>query len=389
MSVMRDKGTSDLGERYPDEKLRELRTAVDDHGNDAIGRQALEALGTIRDDRALRHIHAVATRGKNRISRRAAQILGEVSRERGLSPAELEDLIVPDLGLDEHCSLTLDYGPRQFTVGFDDQLVPRLAGNGGRDLAALPRAAQSDDPEKAGHAAATWKKLKADVREIGRAEALRLERAMCAERQWTGVALKNRVFNHPLLGRLAKRLVFAVPASATSTMITFRVAGDGTYEDAEEHMVAVAEDAHVVIIHPAMLTGSKLAQWRQIFDDYEIVQPFAQLSRPVPRLSEEDLRTSSTLMFSRTDVNAKRFWALRHHGWNLSSSAWTASSSRVTLGSREWTAKLDVTPGLSMDGWKLGDTKHVIGALSLTSTVTFDMLSPIERAELLREVSLV
>jgi len=386
---MRDKGTSDLGERYPDEKLRELRTAVDDHGNDAIGRQALEALGAIRDDRALHHIHAIAAGGKNRISRRAAQILGEVSRERGLSPAELEDLVVPDLGLGEHCSLTLDYGPRQFTARFDDQLDPHLAGVNGRDLAALPRAAQSDDPEKAGHAAATWKKLKADVREIGRAESLRLERAMCAERQWTGVALKNRVFNHPLLGSLARRLVFMIHSDPAHKQDTFRVVGDGTYEDAEEHAVTVAEDAGIVIVHPAMLSEGALVQWRRIFDDYEIVQPFAQLSRPVPRLPEEDLKATRTLMFSRTDVNAKRFWALRHHGWNLSSSAWTASSSRVTLGSREWTAKLDVTPGLSMDGWKLGDTKHVIGALSLTSTVTFDMLSPIERAELLREVSLV
>jgi len=52
--------------------------------------------------------------------------------------------------------------------------------------------------------------------------------------------------------------------------------------------------------------------------------------------------------------------------------------------------KLDVTPALSMAGWKLEDTLHAVGALSLTGAqMTFADLSPIERAELLREVSLV
>lgn len=36
--------------------------------------------------------------------------------------AELEDRLAPDLGLDDNGSLLLDFGPRQFTVSFDETL---------------------------------------------------------------------------------------------------------------------------------------------------------------------------------------------------------------------------------------------------------------------------
>ena len=47
-----------------------------------------------------------------------------VAENRGLTMAELEDRLAPDLGLDSSGSLTLDFGPRQFTVGFDETLKP-------------------------------------------------------------------------------------------------------------------------------------------------------------------------------------------------------------------------------------------------------------------------
>ena len=100
-----------------DETIRGLRRTLDTY-TDGRALQALEALSAIRDDRALLHIHVQRrrARAKGKLSKRAAQILEDVRRQRGLSPDELEDRIVPELGLDEQGTMTLDYGPRQFTV---------------------------------------------------------------------------------------------------------------------------------------------------------------------------------------------------------------------------------------------------------------------------------
>jgi len=52
--------------------------------------------------------------------------MGEVATERGLSEEQLEDRIVPDLGLDERGRRTFDYGPRQFRLVFGPNLKPLL-----------------------------------------------------------------------------------------------------------------------------------------------------------------------------------------------------------------------------------------------------------------------
>ncbi len=367
---------SSIAAHYSDDAIRELRVTVDKHANDALGKQALESLGAIRDDRALRHIHAIATRGKGKLGKRAAQILGDVSRQRGLSLGDLEDLIVPDLGLDEHGSMTLDYGPRRFTVGFDEQLEPFVRDEGGNRLATLPRVTASDDEAKATRAAAAWKQLKSDVKVIGREQTHRLERAMCTERKWTGVTLGTHLVSHRLLGHLARRLVFATPLP--TGVQTFRVAQDGSYDDGERAM-ALSPEARVVIAHPAMLDEATRARWRQTFIDYEILQPFAQLDRPLVYVPEADLHTSRTSLFAGRKVHAKTFWGLKARGW--------VAGYEVTkqLGAH-FQAKLEITPHLEYG--EPMDSEHVVGSLSVVGA-TFDELSPIMRTELLRDVDLL
>lgn len=58
---------------------------------------------------------------------------------------ELEDRLVPDLGLDDSGSLPLDFGPRQFTIGFDETLKSFVRGTSGSRLKDLPKLNRSDD----------------------------------------------------------------------------------------------------------------------------------------------------------------------------------------------------------------------------------------------------
>ncbi len=59
--------------------------------------------------------------------------------------AELEDRLAPDLGLNDSGSLTLDFGPRKFTVGFDETLKPIVRDENGNVLKDLPKPNLSDD----------------------------------------------------------------------------------------------------------------------------------------------------------------------------------------------------------------------------------------------------
>jgi hypothetical protein len=381
-----------------DETIRELRATIDGHRNGALALQALEALAAIRDDRVLHHIHAVATHGKGKLGKRAVQILEDISRQRGLTPDELEDRIVPELGLDERGTMTFDYGRRRFSVGFDEQLEPFVRDDAGNRLAAIPRAGAGDDPDKAAHAALAWKELKDDVKAIGREQSLRLERAMCAERQWSAEALANRLVSHRLLGHLARRLVFATHKRATAPSpgrsgsrvvmasgfleTTFRVAEDGSYDDGER-TVSIPPDARVVIAHAAMLDEPTRERWRRAFDDYRIVQPFAQIGRELVVMPADEIHTTRTRVFSGLRVRSKSFWGLKHRGWDIHYGV----TKRLSAAGPRTTAVLEVQPSLGY-GPRPTDEDHVIGVLSL-SGLTFAALAPIMRAELLRDVELL
>ncbi|MGC7317793.1 DUF4132 domain-containing protein, partial [Mycobacteroides abscessus] len=63
--------------------------------------------------------------------------------------------------------------------------------------------------------------------------------------------------------------------------------------DAEDNPFELDENAVVGAVHPAQLSAELLAAWSELFADYELLQPFPQLSRPVYRLTDsENWRTA-------------------------------------------------------------------------------------------------
>jgi hypothetical protein len=91
----------------------------------------LECLRAIGSDTALMQLHSVAQKGKFKaLQGKARRFMGEIAAERKLSTFQLEDRIVPDLGLDERGGRTFDYGPRRFRLVFGPKLKPRLSPGG-------------------------------------------------------------------------------------------------------------------------------------------------------------------------------------------------------------------------------------------------------------------
>src|SRR5262249_53701484 len=87
----------------------------------------LDALRAISSEAALMQLNGIAQKVKSRaLQVRARKYMGEIAAERGLSQQQLEDRIVPDLGLDERGSRTFDYGPRRFRLVFGPNLKPML-----------------------------------------------------------------------------------------------------------------------------------------------------------------------------------------------------------------------------------------------------------------------
>jgi hypothetical protein len=302
-----------LGLLGDDETVRRLAPVIrawpgeGGHSRAVAGLDVLAAIGT---DLALMHLNGIAQKVKFRgLKERATEKITELAAELGLTTEELADRLVPDLGLDEAGSLVLDYGRRTFTVGFDEQLKPFVTDASGKPLKTLPKPGTQDDPVLAPEAYQRFAALKKDVRAIATDQLRRLEHAMAGQRHWTGAAFRQFLAGHPLLRHLVRRLVWVRFDAAGQPGAGLRVAEDGSLAGVTDETVTLGDEEIVGIAHPLHL-GDDLAAWAEVFADYEILQPFPQLSREVAPLT-----TERAAAFAGRKAATTTLLGLERRGW--------------------------------------------------------------------------
>ncbi|MDX3660738.1 DUF4132 domain-containing protein [Streptomyces sp. ID05-26A] len=236
----------------------------------------LDVLADIGTEVALSHLNGIAEKVSFKgLKSKAQEKVAQIAAELGLSRDQLSDRLVPRLGLDDAATLVIDYGPRQFTVGFDEQLKPFVLDPDGKRRKDLPKPGAKDDQDQAPLEHKRFMALKKDVRTIASDQIQRLERAMVNQRTWTTEEFHTVLAAHPLLWHLVRRLVWI-----TGEGSSFRLAEDRTLADANDDEFTLPETAVVRVAHAVDLLGAAAA-WGEVFADYEILQPFPQLGRPV------------------------------------------------------------------------------------------------------------
>ncbi|WP_129770224.1 DUF4132 domain-containing protein [Streptomyces sp. L-9-10] len=305
-----------LGRLGDDETVRRLTPVIRAWPGESAHRRAvdgLDVLAEIGSDVALTHLHGIAQRVKfTGLKEHARKKIGAVAEGLGLTADQLADRLVPDLGLGPDGTTVIDYGTRRFTVGFDELLRPYVLDGAGKRRKDLPKPGAADDTGLATAERKRFGALKKDVRTVAADRIQRLETAMVQGGTWTAAEFRDLFAHHPLMRHPARRLVWSSAHEAGAH--TFRVAEDGTLADHADDTFVLPDDATVRIPHPLHL-GDALAAWREVFADYEILQPFRQLARPVLRLTPEEAAGSSLPRFERATVVTGALLGLTKRGW--------------------------------------------------------------------------
>ncbi|MFC9971075.1 DUF4132 domain-containing protein [Spirillospora sp. NPDC127200] len=142
----------------------------------------------------------------------------------------------------------------------------------------------------------------------------RLEQAMATGRRWPLAEFRDLLVGHPLVGHVVRRLVWL--AEDEGTAASFRVAEDGTFADAADDTLVLRGAAHVRVAHPALL-DDEIKRWPELFADYEILQPFEQLARPVHAFTEQERAAGRLTRFEGRTVQLGEVLGLVGHGWEL------------------------------------------------------------------------
>lgn len=286
------------------------------HQRAVAGLNVLAAIGT---DIALMQLNGIAEKVKfNGIRSTAHTMIERIARDRGLTTEQLADRLVPDLGLSEDGTLPLDYGPRGFRIGLDEQLRPTVSDADGAPRKSLPKPGVNDDPELAPAAYKAFAAFKKDVKAIAGGQLRRLEQAMVRGRRWTADEFPRLFVDHPLVRQLTRRLVWVAFAADGTITGAFRLAEDRSLADAHDNEFLLAADATVGVAHPLHL-GDDLAAWAEIFADYELLQPFPQLTREIHRFTDAEATEIHLDRFQGIEFASGNAMRLVNRGWGRES----------------------------------------------------------------------
>ncbi len=179
----------------------------------SAGNAAIWALGQMPGGVGVGPLARLRTRLRDRSALKLiASSIEAAARNAGMTVDELEDLAVPTGGLDAD-------GMRRETFGEDGSATLTLNtknaktnlqwfGSDGKERKAAPAAVKKNWP-------AEVKALKAaeeEVKQALSAQSARFDRFLLDEREWTYAQWQERYLSHPILGNLARRLIWTVDA---------------------------------------------------------------------------------------------------------------------------------------------------------------------------------
>lgn len=270
-----------------------------EQGRGAIASEAVKALAFMSDTTALRTIDQLKHTIKNRqVKKAAADALLMAARHLNITPEELEDRLIPNLGFDETGIRRFNYGQRTFTVKVNNELEIVITNDeNGKILKNLPKPTQTDDTELAEQAREEMKLLKKELKNAVKIQGMRLENALSTNRLWSTAAWKSLFVNNVLMRSFAIGLIWGV-YEEDQLQDTFRYMEDGTFNTNDEEEYEWREDVRIGLVHPLELTPEVLEAWRTQLEDYEITQPFIQLERPLFLPTEEEYETKVVTRFT-------------------------------------------------------------------------------------------
>ncbi|MCQ4087389.1 DUF4132 domain-containing protein [Saccharibacillus sp. JS10] len=292
-----------------------------DNSRGAIAADAVRALAYMDDTSALMTIDRLGRSIKNRQVKGAAEeALQLAAANQGLTKEQLADKLITTLGFDEKGELNLSYGERSFTIKVSADLqLTAINEENGKVVKSLPAPGQKDDSELAAASKSRFTQLKKDLKVMVGIQSQRLEESLSKRRlwstsEWTELFVRNIVMRQFAVGLIWG--VYAGSGEETAIDTTFRYMEDGTFNTVDEDEYELPEDAQIGLVHPLELDADTLAAWKTQLKDYEIVQPFVQLDRPVyaPEEDDQDRRTYSRL--PQGDYSPTAFpKALEKYGW--------------------------------------------------------------------------
>lgn len=249
--------------------------------NPKVANAAVLALSRIESEPALAELARLASRVtfKGTLKQLDAA-LGTRAAAMGLTREQVEELAVPAYGLTEVGRLPHDHGELAVIAG---KAVLTWRNAAGKEVKSPPAPLKREQPELIAELKTTAK----DIDKMLSAQAERLDRQFLSRRTWAYTAWRASYLDHPLVGTLARRLLWTVEGRACGW-------ADGGLRTLTGDPLGPADGAATVELwHPVGRESAEVVAWREWLERHGITQPFKQAHREVYLLTDAE-RTTGT-----------------------------------------------------------------------------------------------
>jgi hypothetical protein len=277
-----------------------------------VGTATVHSLSMFTSEVAIGQLAMLKSRVKFGTAQRViATAFDRAAEALGLPRDQIEELGVPTYGLEA-------VGLRRETVG-DAVVELRVDGRDvttrwlnaeGKPVKSVPAKVKAEHKDDLKEIQAAAK----DIAAMLPAQAERLDAMFLAQRTWPIDAWRQRYLDHPLVGTLARRLIWTVTDGGWKRAVSWT---NDTLVTADDGVVKPSATATVELWHPIDRPADEVGAWRAWLDRHQVRQPFKQAHREVYPLTEAERRTGTySNRFAAHVLRQHQFHALcAARGW--------------------------------------------------------------------------
>jgi len=270
-----------------------------------VGNACFWALGNMPGSEGVAQLSILKIKVKTNTARKLiANALEVAARRLEITAQEIEEMSVPTYGLEEVGLRCDDFGEFVSELRVDGSEAEQVwVRKDAKHLSSAPKAVKEKYPEELKEISQAVK----DIRKMLPAQRDRIDNLYLMQKKWTFISWQTRYLNHPLIGTIARRLIWTFSKGDQSASgIWF----DGQIIGTDHQLLDWLDDSTTVELwHPIHVESNIVLEWRQWLLEHEIRQPFKQAYREIYLLTDAE---------RNTHVYSNRYAAhiLRQHQFN-------------------------------------------------------------------------
>lgn len=199
-------------------------------------------------------------------------ILEDITKKLGISKEAFADKIIPDFDFNKEGIRIIESDDKKFkitlksdfTISIFDEIKNKEYKTLPKDFPSVPKKELS--------------KLKSEINKMLKTQSERLQLVLMDGRKWTLKDWKEIFFDNPFMKAFAVKLIWGVYDKDDKLLSSFRYMEDGSFNNADDEEISINDDALITLLSPIETDNTTIEKWKNQLADYEIVQPFNQLS---------------------------------------------------------------------------------------------------------------